>query len=288
MIIDIAFQFGVPKEKNAQAFHTILQQLVADGHWLILRSTDYATAKLACSLSVQYKQGVYSMAGFSPANYDTSLTEFAELRQMAASCHTLYPKDLEGKDFASGGVCAGRIVSIGETGINDILVQQSDKPRKVQADQRNLIIRHMRMAHELALPLILSGKGENTTSTVGDLVDIVAGQALREYMYVPFVVLDFAGTVDQARRLVQLGGHFGVSMDTVHIYRQDSLRDVIPVERLHIHSRSSSYVVGETLQTYAQEMDGVLQTLSGLYGYDRYSFEHKIEANSMSLFSLNA
>lgn len=144
----------------------VIKRALDSGVWMINVGTKIDTSKKAIEIAHQYEKGVYAIVGLHP----THTEEVFDL--------TIYRKLLEDQ----------KVVGIGECGLDY-------KKGVEQEKQKEIFIQHIELANEIEKPLML-----HIRNSYKDAIEI-----LKEYAKIKGNVHFFAGTIEEAKKFLELG-----------------------------------------------------------------------------------
>lgn len=133
-------------------------------------------------------------------------------------------------DFYRNLVSQGKVVGIGECGFD-----YWHCPPETYSVQEAAFIAQIQLANELELPLMIHTRGPKPggDSPTGRSVYQDVYEVLRQYAKVPFNIHFYAGTIEEAKKFIDLGGT--VSFTGVITFAKDYEEVVksLPLEKIH-------------------------------------------------------
>jgi TatD DNase family protein len=188
----------------------VIRRAIDNDTWLINIGTQYDTSKKAVEMTNKYKEGVYATIGLHPVHTSASYHDEAEL-------------GVEGKAFRTRGeffdkdkyrklAKLGKVVAIGECGLDYYRCSKESIEKQEKA-----FIEQIELANELNLPLMLHIRNQSFTeisegekrNAYADVADILEKYSIKSaevgLPQIKGVSHFFAGTVDDMKRLINLG-----------------------------------------------------------------------------------
>lgn len=207
----------------------VLAKMREDSVAAINVGTKETTSKLAVEIA-EANENCYAIIGLhpiqiTPGHHDED--EIGEGGQAFASKGEEFNPDFY-RELAK----SSKVVGIGECGFDYYHVNEG-----VYEVQEAAFIAQIGLANELGLPLMIHTRNPqpgNESPTGNDVYDDVY-QTLKTYAKVPFNVHFYAGTLDQAKRFIELGGT--VSFTGVVTFKNateyhEVVRE-LPLEKIH-------------------------------------------------------
>jgi len=186
---------------NFEDFANDWQQIIKDcqqaGVWLINVGSQLETSKKALEIAENYDQGVYAAVGLHPIHVSGS---------------DFHPEPFNVDEYRNLIKHSKKVVAIGETGLDFF---HSDKNI---ANQKKAFIKHLNLAKEFGLPLILHSRnsrdGKNDAyDEILKILEIERSPRLRSGQArdqeIKGVIHCFGGTVQQAKEFIDLGFYIG-------------------------------------------------------------------------------
>lgn len=174
----------------------IISRTLNDKTWVINIGTQLDTSKKAVEISNQYNKGVYATVGLHPVHTSSSYYDESELGESK-------------KDFTNHGevfdkdkyrelIKKGKVVAIGECGLDYFHLKEGDKDKQLKA-----FIEQIELANEFNIPLMLHLRNKEEdiySSAYQDALKI-----LKEKSKVKGVIHFFAGELKDALDFIDYG-----------------------------------------------------------------------------------
>jgi len=213
MIIDTHshLQFDAFKDD----FDKVIKKTLAENIWIINVGTKYETSKKAIEFSQNYKKGVYSAIGLHPMY---AAAEFVKLKTDPDEGEFLIKEQNFDKEKYKELALSDsqRVVAIGEIGLDYYYKPKTvTKFQQFKEKQKSVFLEQLDLASELNLPVILHCRMAHD--------DVIS--TLEHYNNMIGVVHCFTGTLEQAKKYIEMGYYIGINGI---IFKQllDSVKDL--------------------------------------------------------------
>lgn len=154
MLIDTHAHLNFPVFKDDA--DGVIRRSLDNGIWMINVGTNFKISKRATEISQKYKEGVFATIGLHPINLDTGLVKIKtdELEGSHFEKEFDYKKY---KNLALRSLGEGeRVVAVGEIGLDYYYKPKTKKKLEIfKEKQKNLLLKELKLAKELNLPIIL-------------------------------------------------------------------------------------------------------------------------------------
>jgi len=204
---------------NFQEFDKDWQQIIADCQkddiWLINVGSQLATSKKAVKIAKEYDKGVYAAIGLHPIHVSGS---------------NFHPEALNIDDYRDLVKRSDKVVAIGETGLDFF---HSDKNID---NQKKAFIKHLNLAQEFDLPVILHSRNSKDGSK--DAYEEILSEIRDQKLEIRGVIHCFGGTVEQAKEFLDLGFYIGFT-GVITFPKAKNIVEVakaVPLERILIET----------------------------------------------------
>ncbi len=147
----------------------VVKRALDNGVWMINVGTKLDTSKKAIEIAHQYKEGVYATIGLHPTHTE-EIFDVEIYRSMAED---------------------SKVVGIGECGLD----YKDMNHEAYSVKQKEVFIKHIELANEVKKPLML-----HIRNSYKDAIEI-----LKNYAKVKGDVHFFAGTIEEAKKFLELG-----------------------------------------------------------------------------------
>ena len=228
MLIDTHchLNFSVFNSKREKIINQCLQQ----GMKLILIGTNFQTSQKAVEIAEQYHQNIYAAVGLHPMELDTGLVKIKpdiwEGGQPESSfAYNKYKKLAQ----------STKVVAIGEIGLDYYSKPKTTRKKELfKQKQKELLLRELKLAQELNLPVIFHCRMANE-----DLIKILKENS--SVRPVKAVVHSFVGTLEEMKEYLALGYYIGFNgMIFKHIAGIDFIELIknVPLEKMLLETDS--------------------------------------------------
>jgi len=199
MIIDTHshLQFDAFKDD----FDKVIKKTLAENIWIINVGTKYETSKKAIEFSQNYKKGVYSAIGLHPMY---AAAEFVKLKTDPDEGEFLIKEQNFDKEKYKELALSDsqRVVAIGEIGLDYYYKPKTvTKFQQFKEKQKSVFLEQLDLASELNLPVILHCRMAHD--------DVIS--TLEHYNNMIGVVHCFTGTLEQAKKYIEMGYYIGIN-----------------------------------------------------------------------------
>lgn len=222
MIIDTHAHLNFNAYKND--LDAVIKRTLSENVWFINVGSQYETSKRAVELAEKYGKGVYAAIGMHPIHVETEVFKpKLDPEEEMADEKKEKKFDVERyKELAK----SGKVVAIGETGL-DYYYRPKTKTRQeiFKQAQKEVFLEHLKLAKELNLPMIF-----HCRSSHDDLIEI-----LRNNPGIQGVVHCFSGTLEQAKKYLEMGFYLGFT-GIIFKLDLDNIIKEIPIERILVET----------------------------------------------------
>jgi TatD DNase family protein len=235
----------------------VIERALSAGVAIITVGTNLQSSKKAVELAEKY-ENVWAAVGVHPTEHShSSVNSDSAVKREDQSPDSIVKG--EGQSLVHGGQAFDygsfkklathpKVVAIGECGLdyfyeNEIMANSASQPSFVNEKtakidptsengrvdlQRHLFLEHIRLANEVGKPLMLHmRKGANATSVYLEAVAI-----LKEHAKVPANFHFFAGTIEDAKAILEIGGMFSFTGVITFARNYDEVIRYIPLDRI--------------------------------------------------------
>jgi TatD DNase family protein len=217
--------------------HAVIQRALDAGITRILiPGLDYESSLAGIKLAESHPN-IFGAVGFHPTDLDKwDETSIENLRKLILS----YPNP---SPVGRGTQGEGKIVAIGEIGLDYYWVKEADK----QAQQRDILKQQLQLAQEVNKPVIIHMREENDAWFGQASIDLLVilsewyqeltaqNHPLKEK---PGVLHSFNGNLETAQKAIQLNFYIGVTGPVTYKNAEEKRRIIrqLPLERLLIET----------------------------------------------------
>ena len=218
----------------------VIRRALEAGVWMIKVGTQRDSSAAAVETAARYPEGVYATVGLHPIHTEKSHHDPQELGEAASPAKPLFSNssELENKEsgdaYGGGFVSRGeefdyeyykklaqdpKVVAIGECGLDYYRLGEGTKEK-----QRSAFLKQINLAVEVKKPLMV-----HCRNAFSDLIAILQATS---YNLQPGIVHFFTGSVDDARKLLDLGFYFSFGGVITFARDYDEAIKYIPLERI--------------------------------------------------------
>ncbi|OIO47872.1 MAG: hypothetical protein AUJ28_00305 [Parcubacteria group bacterium CG1_02_37_51] len=176
-----------------------------------------ATSKLAVSLAQKY-EGLFATIGLHPIH--------------------VYDEEFKVEDYQKIIGTNKNIVGIGECGYDYFYLKEKDKSFiEIKAKQEEVFLKHIQLAKDNSLPLMLHGRNGETQKTAN--IDII--QALVDNDCHQGLIHCFDGTKEEADSYIQQGFYIGITGIITFTRKAEALQELVrqlPLDKMIINTDS--------------------------------------------------
>lgn len=193
----------------------VIKRALDAGVWIINAGADNETSASGVEIANKYDEGVYATVGLHPTekgNWDY--------------------------DFFKKLAIDKKVVAIGECGL-DYYTRNNAEQKQTLNDaekekQKELFLQNIRLSQELNKPLVIHCREAHSTGSGQAFSDLI--KILQENDTQPGVLHFFTGTMDDAKKLLDLGFYFTFGGLITFIRDYDEIIKFIPLERLLVET----------------------------------------------------
>ena len=186
---------------NFAAFDEDREEVIArtleNDTWMINVGTQKDTSQSAVELANRYEKGVYAIVGIHPIHTGESFHDVDELGSNGGDTNGFNSRGEEfDSDFYKNLAQDEKVVGIGETGLDYFRLEKGSREK-----QQEIFIKHIELANSVNKPLMLHIRpSREDTDSYKDALKI-----LKEYAKVPGDAHFFAGSVEDAKKFLDIG-----------------------------------------------------------------------------------
>jgi len=258
----------------------IVEKCLRDNVWMINVGTNLFTSKIAVELANKFEQGVYAAVALHPINLgveDSRKISNEEILREESPFEKSFDYE-KYKELAKDK----KIVAIGETGLDYYYKPKSKlKLKGFKIDQEFLFLKHIKLAKELNLPLIIHCRMAHE-----DLLDILRVQEGIYHEIFKGVIHCFTGNVTQLKEYLHLGFHIGFN----GIIFKLNLKNVIkrtPLDRMVLETDCPFFPTSpEEKRNDPIGVKAVAEEIAEIKNIDLKEIEEQTTKNAKELFDL--
>lgn len=274
----------------------VIQRALDAGVWMINVGTQRDTSKSAVETAHRYPEGVYATVGLHPIHTEKSYHDEQELGDTIPLPSSL---PLEEREGGGGGGFTSRgeefdyeyyknlaqdpkVVGIGECGLDYYRITNYElRIRK----QKEVFKRQIELAAEVKKPLMV-----HCRNAFSDLISILNSYFATRNSGHPGVIHFFTGTVDDARKLLDLGFSFSFGGVITFARDYDEAVRFIPLDRILLET-DAPYVTPAPYRGKRNEpiyVTQVAERMAEIKGVSRDEIAGKTLRNAGALFGIIA
>ena len=252
-----------------------IKRALDNGVWVVNVGTQKDTSRLAVEVANSYPEGVYATIGLHPIHTEESYHDKKELGE-------------SGEGFTSRGEAFDyeyykelaenpKVVAIGECGLDYYRLTGKTKEK-----QKEVFVKQIELAHEVARPLMI-----HCRNAFNDLIEVLN----TKYLILntpPGIVHFFTGTVDDAKKLLELGFYFSFGGVITFTRDYDEQIKYIPLERIVLET-DAPYVAPIPHRGKRNEPVYIVETAKKIGELKNVSLEEVSEktlANTLKMFRI--
>lgn len=277
------FFFDVHTHTQFAAFaddqEAVIQRALDAGVWMVNVGTQRDTSAAAVATAHRYDTGVYAAVGLHPIHTAQSYHDAQELG--ASEDAKGFTSRGEEFDYAHYKKLAEdpKVVAIGECGLDYYRLDEKTKERQFSAFEQQIAL-----AHEVGKPLMI-----HCRNAFADLIAVLT--AHRSTLNArPGVIHFFAGTADDAEKLMDLGFSFSFGGVITFARDYDEVVRYIPIDRIVLET-DAPYITPVPHRGKRNEPAYVVEVAKKLGEIKNMSFEEvaaQTTKNAREIFSINA
>ena len=253
----------------------VIQRGLDAGIWLVNVGTQRDTSLGAVETAKRFSMGVYATIGLHPIHTGKSFHDAQELGG-------------EDKGFTSRGEVFDydyylklgqerEVVGVGECGLDYYRLEENTKPMQMSAFEKQIAL-----SRELGKPLMI-----HCRNAFGDLVDMLHGRK-DKLNSIPGIVHFFAGSVDDARRLLDLGFSFSFGGVLTFARDYDEVVRFIPMDHIVLET-DAPYITPVPYRGKRNEPSYIIEVAKKIAELKQISLEEAAErttANARRIFKV--
>jgi len=284
-------------------YNEIIKDTLKKETWMIIAGTNLTNSKRACEIAMQYEKGVFASVGLHPVHLEKQ--EIVEENIKFTTTGEAFEKDKFKElifntlkecplapDFTGKHKSCGRVVAIGETGLDYFFIKETDPIKKkiITDKQKRVFTEHLKLAEELRLPVIIHARGEknNPYEVYNHLIEILEVQRIKFAEGIKGVIHAFNGTLTQAKQFINMGLLIGINGQIFNNHKLTEFLKDIPLEKIVMETDSPFYLSKETLDQPNLPINVTLiaKELTQKYSKSIYEIQQITTQNALNLFNL--
>jgi len=204
MLIDTHTHTNLEQFKDD--YDEVIRRALDNDIWLVNVGVDMVSSQNAVKIAHEYDEGVYAACGLHPND-------------------AVSPELVAGFDFDLLKKLASdkKVVGIGETGLDYFRTEGEEKKIK----QMDFFMKHIQIAKELKKPVIVHCRDAHD-----DAAKVIAANAGGS----PGVIHFFTGTLEQAKRYIDLGFYLSFAGVITFTHDYDEVVKWVPLDRMLVET----------------------------------------------------
>ncbi len=217
------FFFDVHTHTQFAAFKddqdAVIRRALDAGVWMVNVGTQQDTSAAAVATAERYTEGVYATVGLHPIHTEASHHDAKELGEGSAA--TAFTSRGEEFDYAYHKALAEqpKVVAIGECGLDYYRLGEETKKR-----QQRVFEQQIALASEVRKPLMIHCRNA--------FADLISYLQATSYKLQPGIIHFFSGTIEDAKKLLELGFSFSFGGVITFARDYDEVVRYIPLDRI--------------------------------------------------------
>jgi TatD DNase family protein len=219
---------------NLSAFNddveVVVARCVSEEVSVINIGTKFSTSRRAVELAAEH-EGLYAIVGLHPIQTVPGTHDEDEIGEGGQSFIS------RGEEFDTDAfrVLAGspKVVGIGECGFD-----YWHCPKETYEIQETAFLKQIELANELNLPLMIHTRGPKPgeESPTGRSVYADVYEILKQHSKVAFDVHFYAGTVEEAKAFIDIGGTVSFTGVVTFAKMYEAIIKAIPLDKMHVET----------------------------------------------------
>ncbi|KKR89171.1 MAG: metal-dependent DNase [Candidatus Wolfebacteria bacterium GW2011_GWA2_42_10] len=251
----------------------VIDKALKNNIWLVNVGSQSTTSKRAVEIAQNYEKGVYAAVGLHPAHlFET------EVDRLEAGEKIQYKT--RGEDFDKNYYLElaknEKVVAIGECGLDYYRI----KDEKSKIKQKEVFIKHIKLANEIDKPLMI-----HCRQAFDDSIEILKSEVQN---LKPGVIHFFTGTLDDAKKLLAMGFYFTFGGLITFNRDFDEIIRYIPLEKILLET-DAPYVAPASYRGQRNEPAHIIETakkLAEIKGLSLEKISEQTVKNSLLAFGL--
>jgi len=229
--------FNAFREDSAE----VLRRSLDSETWVVMPGSQFSTSKRAVEIAEKYEQGVYAAVGLHPIHLSQRRVGVEETQSERKEENDWEGFETRAEEFEYEQykelAKSNKVVAVGEIGLDYYYFPKSKARRaEIKQRQKDVLMKEFQLAEEFNLPVILHCRVAHE-----DLLEFLA-----EHRNVRGVVHSYTGTVEQAKKFMDLGLSFGfnglIFKNVPALPSSEEVIGSIPLDRIVLET-DSPYLV---------------------------------------------
>ncbi|MEK7099093.1 MAG: TatD family hydrolase [Patescibacteria group bacterium] len=254
----------------------VIRRALDTGIWMVNVGTQRDTSAAAIATARRYERGVFATVGLHPIHTSAS---YHDKHELGADDGGFISRG-EAFDYAHYKKLAedSKVVAIGECGLDYYRLEEKTKEIQYSAFEQQITL-----AHDVQKPLMI-----HCRNAFADLIDVLTARQ-SDLLTRRGIIHFFAGSVADARRLLDLGFSFSFGGVITFARDYDTVVRYIPIERIVLET-DAPYITPVPHRGRRNEPAYVTETARKLGEIKTLSYEEicvRTTMNAQTLFSIN-
>lgn len=213
-------------------FEDVISRSLLGGVSMINVGSQYETSKRAIEIAGMYEEGVWASVGFHPIHAGKARPDIEEVDDKGKTEHYRESPDFFDYNSFKNLAKSEKVVAIGETGLDYWYKPKTKtKTEEFKNLQKEIFLKHIDLAQELNLPLILHCRMAHE-----DMLKILSEEIGNKGNNGPRGVIHcFTGTSEQARKYLSLGFYLGFNGIIFKLNLDETIKQV-PLEKILVET----------------------------------------------------
>ena len=256
-------------------YKEVIQRALVAGVAVVNVGTQRDTSAKAVDVAHEFEKDVYAVVGLHPIHTDKSFHDADELGSSNDAKGFTSRGESFDYDYYKKLVLDPKTVAIGECGLDYFHLGEDSKKKQAEA-----FTKQIELAKEIQKPLMI-----HCRDAFSDLIDILKP---RTQNLKPSVVHFFTGTIEDAKKLLDLGFSFTFGGVITFARSYDEVIKMIPMDRI-LSETDAPYVTPEPFRGKRNEpayVVYVVRKLAELKGVSEEKMAEQIWENAENLFGI--
>lgn len=206
-------------------YREVVQKVLDAGGGLINVGTQRDTSRRAVEIAREFPEGVYATIGLHPVHTSASFHDEEELGGGEAARAFTSRGEIFDSGYYKKLALDPKVVGIGECGLDYYRIGNNES--EIRERQRTAFLEQMKLSFEVKKPLMI-----HCRDAFDDLITILISNPDFLIPGNPGVAHFFAGTKENAERLLELGFSFTFGGVVTFVRSYDEVIRMIPMERI--------------------------------------------------------
>ena len=203
-------------------YNEVIGRALKEGVWLINVGTQQDTSSKAVEIANSFREGVYATIGLHPIHTEKSYHDIKELGEGdAAKAFTSRGEELDFDYYKKLGENP-KVVAVGECGLDYYRLEEASKKKQFSVFETQI-----ELANALNKPLMI-----HCRNAFEDLIEVLTKNKAKLKNDYPGIIHFFTGTIDDAKKLMELGFYFSFGGVTTFTKDYDEVIKYLTLDRV--------------------------------------------------------